>query len=36
MSVFGELEVGEEYKDGWLISTYRMNAKAVSMPNGLI
>jgi hypothetical protein len=36
MSVFGELEVGEEYKDGWLISIYRMKAKAVSMPNRLI
>ncbi|HEY7183387.1 MAG TPA: DUF3299 domain-containing protein [Blastocatellia bacterium] len=36
MSVFGELQVGEEYKDGWLISIYRMNAKVVSMPNGLI
>jgi hypothetical protein len=36
MSVFGELEVGEEYKDGWLISIYRMKAKAVSMPNRLL
>jgi hypothetical protein len=36
MSVFGELEVGEEYKDGWLVSIYRMKAKAVSMPNRLI
>jgi hypothetical protein len=36
MSVFGELEVGEEYKDGWLVSIYRMKAKAVSTPSGLI
>ncbi|MBO0857173.1 MAG: DUF3299 domain-containing protein [Chloracidobacterium sp.] len=36
MSVFGELEVGEEYKDGFLVSIYRMKAKAVSMPNVLI
>jgi hypothetical protein len=36
MSVFGELEVGEEYRDGWLFSIYRMKAKAVSMPQGLI
>jgi hypothetical protein len=36
MSVFGELEVGEEYRDGWLFSIYRMKAKAVSTPSGLI
>jgi len=36
MSVFGELEVGEEYKDGRLFSIYRMKAKAVSTPLGLI
>jgi hypothetical protein len=36
MSVFGELEVGEEYRDGNLFSIYRMKAKAVSMPQGLI
>jgi hypothetical protein len=36
MSVFGELEVGEEYRDGRLFSIYRMKAKAVSMPNRLI
>jgi hypothetical protein len=36
MSVFGEMQVGEEYKDGFLVSIYRMKAKAVSMPNNLI
>jgi hypothetical protein len=36
MSVFGELEVGEEYRDGWLFSIYRMKAKAVSTPSRLI
>jgi hypothetical protein len=36
MSVFGELEVGEEYRDGRLFSIYRMKAKAVSTLRGLI
>jgi hypothetical protein len=36
MSVFGELEVGEEYRDGKLFSIYRMKAKAVSTLQGLI
>jgi hypothetical protein len=36
MSVFGELEVGEEYRDGNLFSIYRMKAKAVSTMGGLI
>ncbi len=36
MTVFGELEVGEEYRDGSLFSIYRMKAKAASTPQGLI
>jgi hypothetical protein len=36
MTVFGELEVGEEYGEGRLISIYRMKAKAASTPQGLI
>jgi hypothetical protein len=36
MTVFGELEVGEEYRDGYLFSIYRMKAKAASTPKGLI
>jgi hypothetical protein len=30
MTVFGELDVGEEYRDGRLFSIYRMKAKAAS------
>lgn len=36
LTVFGQLEVGEEYRDGHLYSLYRMKANAVSMPQGLI
>ena len=36
MTVFGELEVGEEYRDGYLFSIYRMKAKAASTTKGLI
>jgi hypothetical protein len=36
MTVFGELEVGEEYRDGQIFSIYRMKAKAASTPHGLI
>jgi hypothetical protein len=36
MTVFGELEVGEEHRDGQLFSIYRMKAKAASTPRGLI
>jgi len=36
MTVFGELEVGEEYKDSRLFSIYRMKAKAASTPRGLV
>ncbi len=36
MTVFGELDVGEEYKDGNLFSIYRMKAKAASTPKGLV
>jgi hypothetical protein len=36
MTVFGELEVGEDYRDGRLFSIYRMKAKAASTPQGLI
>lgn len=36
MTVFGELEVGEDYRDGRLFSIYRMKAKAASTPKGLI
>jgi hypothetical protein len=36
MTIFGELEVGEEYRDGSLFSIYRMKAKAASTTRGLI
>ena len=36
MSVFGELEGGEKYRDGRLFSIYRMKAKAASTARGLI
>jgi hypothetical protein len=36
MTIFGELEVGEDYRDGSLFSIYRMKAKAASTPQGLI
>ena len=36
MTVFGELEVGEEHRDGQLFSIYRMKAKAASTPRGLV
>jgi hypothetical protein len=36
MTIFGEIEVGEEYRDGSLYSIYRMKAKAASTPQGLI
>jgi hypothetical protein len=36
MTIFGELEVGEDYREGRLFSIYRMKAKAASTPQGLI
>ncbi len=36
ITVFGILDVGEERQDGRVISLYRMQAKAVSMPGGVI
>jgi hypothetical protein len=36
LTVFGTLEVGEEYKDGRLYSLYRLKADAVSTPKGVI
>ena len=36
LTVFGTLEVGEEYKEGRLYSLYRLKADAVSTPKGVI
>lgn len=36
LTVFGTLEVGEEYRDGRLYSLYRLKANAVSTPKGVI
>jgi hypothetical protein len=36
MTIFGQLEVGEDYREGRLFSIYRMKAKAASTPQGLI
>lgn len=36
LTVFGTLEVGEEYKDNRLYSLYRLKADAVSTPKGVI
>jgi hypothetical protein len=36
MTIFGEIEVGEEYRDGSLYSIYRMKAKAASTLQGLV
>ncbi len=36
LTVFGTLEVGEEYKEGRLYNLYRLKADAVSTPKGVI
>ncbi|MCI0387667.1 MAG: DUF3299 domain-containing protein [Acidobacteria bacterium] len=36
MTVFGTLEVGEEYRDGRVYSLYRLQANAASTPKGVI
>ena len=36
MTVFGTLEVGEEYRDGRVYSLYRLQADAASTPKGVI
>jgi hypothetical protein len=36
MTIFGELEVGEDYRDGRLFSIYRMKVKAASTPQVLV